>query len=225
MKLENIVPWGRNLTEYREMFLLTEEDFGKKILGCGDGPASFNSEVYAQGGRVVSIDPVYAFSKAQIAARIDAVADEVIAQVRKKRDDFLWERIPSVEALYRIRMDAMEIFLKDFEEGKKQGRYVDASLPKLPFEEELFDLALSSHFLFLYSEHLDGAFHEAAILEMLRVSREVRIFPLVGLDGKISQHLKPVMQRLQKEGYYVAVQKCDYHFQKGADTMLVVRKG
>ena len=55
MKLENIVPWGRNLTEYREMFLLTEEDLGKKILGCGDGPASFNSEVYAGGGRVVSL--------------------------------------------------------------------------------------------------------------------------------------------------------------------------
>ena len=26
MKLENIVPWGRNLNEYRAMFLLDETD-------------------------------------------------------------------------------------------------------------------------------------------------------------------------------------------------------
>lgn len=224
MKLQNIVPWGRNLDEYRAMFLLSEEDLGKKILGCGDGPASFNSEVHARGGSVVSVDPIYIFSKVQIAARIDAVADEVMAQVRKKHNDFLWESIPSIEDLYMLRMHAMEMFLKDFEQGKEEGRYVAASLPELPFEEDSFDLALSSHFLFLYSAHLNGAFHELAILEMLRVTEEVRIFPLVGLDGKISQHLKPVMQKLQNNGYHAMVRKCDYHFQKGADEVLVVKR-
>ena len=34
-----------------------------------------------------------------------------------------------------------------------------------------FDLDLSSHFLLLYSAELDLAYHEAAVLEMLRIAR------------------------------------------------------
>ena len=224
MKLQNIVPWGRNLNEYKAMFSLTPEDLSKRVLGCGDGPASFNAEVTRNGGNVVSVDPVYRFGKEDIALRIEEVADEVMAQVQKNSDAFVWESIASADTLYTIRMKAMEFFLKDFESGKKEGRYIDASLPYLPFEKERFDLALSSHFLFLYSEHLDAAFHERAIQEMLRVAKEVRIFPLVGLDGCKSAHLKPVMKALQEKGYPVEVRKCDYHFQKGADEMLMVER-
>jgi hypothetical protein len=52
MKLENIVPWGRNLSQYVAMFLLTKDDLNAKILGCGDGPSSFNTEVDLNGGSV-----------------------------------------------------------------------------------------------------------------------------------------------------------------------------
>ena len=52
-------------------------------------------------------------------------------------------------------MTAMRRFLADFARGKCEGRYLDASLPDLPFEDNGFDLALSSHFLFLYSEQFD----------------------------------------------------------------------
>ncbi len=45
MKLENVVPWGRSLAEYQAMFALSEEELQKRILGCGDGPASFNAEM------------------------------------------------------------------------------------------------------------------------------------------------------------------------------------
>ena len=63
MKLENIVPWGRSKKEYMEMFNLGKEDvLNKRILGCGDGPSSFNTEVDYDGGRVVSIDPLYAYT-------------------------------------------------------------------------------------------------------------------------------------------------------------------
>jgi hypothetical protein len=30
MKLENVVPWGRSLTEYQAMFALSEEDLQKR---------------------------------------------------------------------------------------------------------------------------------------------------------------------------------------------------
>ena len=33
------------------MFDLSAADLGRRILGCGDGPASFNAELTAQGGR------------------------------------------------------------------------------------------------------------------------------------------------------------------------------
>ena len=42
-KLDQIVPWGRSFDEYVRMFGLTDLDLGKTILGCGDGPASFNA--------------------------------------------------------------------------------------------------------------------------------------------------------------------------------------
>ena len=32
-KLSSVVPWGRNLDEYKEMFLLTDTDMKKKIAG------------------------------------------------------------------------------------------------------------------------------------------------------------------------------------------------
>lgn len=41
--LENIVPWGRSLDEYISMFQLSGKDLDAKILGCADGPASFNA--------------------------------------------------------------------------------------------------------------------------------------------------------------------------------------
>ena len=50
--------------------------------------------------------------------------------------------IPSIEALGRVRMDAMKEFLSDYTAGIKEGRYVDASLPSLPFKDGEFDIAM-----------------------------------------------------------------------------------
>ena len=41
--LDQVVPWGRSFDEYRRMFALTDADLSRVILGCGDGPASFNA--------------------------------------------------------------------------------------------------------------------------------------------------------------------------------------
>lgn len=55
-KLDSVVPWGRNIDEYREMFLLSEMDMKKKIAGFGDGPASFNCQATELGYDVTSFD-------------------------------------------------------------------------------------------------------------------------------------------------------------------------
>ena len=41
------------------------------VLGCADGPASFNAEMHAQGHAVVSMDPVYEFSSEELRGQIE----------------------------------------------------------------------------------------------------------------------------------------------------------
>lgn len=45
-ELDDIVPWGRSFEEYRRMFALSPDDLTGRLLGCGDGPASFNMEYF-----------------------------------------------------------------------------------------------------------------------------------------------------------------------------------
>ncbi len=224
MELENIVPWGRNLSEYVAMFMLTNEDLNSKMLGCGDGPSSFNTEVDLNDGSVVSIDPLYAYSKQEIMQRIDEVTEEVMGQVVKNKDNFVWKIITNTGMLYEMRIEAMTEFLIDYNEGKEEGRYLAEALPNLSFEDEQFDLALSSHFLFLYSEHLDEDFHMKSILEMLRVAKEVRVFPLVDLKGEKSVHVEGVIKGLTSLGFDVNIVKTGYEFQKGGNEMLKITK-
>jgi hypothetical protein len=60
--LDQVVPFGQSLDEYRLMFSLSEEDVAKAIIGIADGPASFNAGMHALGKRVVSVEPLYVFS-------------------------------------------------------------------------------------------------------------------------------------------------------------------
>ena len=182
--LDQVVPWGRSFDEYVRMFALTEDDRTRAIVGCGDGPAGFNAEGTRQGVRVVSCDPVYRFTTGQIRDRIAATYDEIIDQTRRNAAEFVWDAgMGSIEELGDVRMAAMRTFLDDYDAGRSEGRYVDAELPSLPFSDATFDIALCSHFLFLYSEQLGEVFHRAAVREMCRVAEEVRIFPLLALGG------------------------------------------
>jgi len=221
--LENVVPWGRSFEEYVSMFALTQQDLCGRILGCGDGPASFNSELTNRGGQVVSVDPLYRFSCADIRRRIDETSPVVLEQTRQNAGEFVWTSIRSVDELEAVRMSAMEEFLADYPLGLSQGRYVDGELPSLPFADGDFDLALCSHFLFLYSEHLSEDFHLDSIREMCRVARETRIFPLLELGARKSRHVEAVATRLADCGYRVSVETATYEFQRGGNQMMRVR--
>lgn len=219
IEYNSIVPWGRSYTEYVSMFLLSPGFLSQTVLGCGDGPAAFNSVANAFGGNVTSIDPIFHYSKKEIEKRINETFGEVIGQTRANMDKFNWEQFGSVEGLGKIRMKSMTQFLNDFEQGKEEGRYVAAELPKLPFENKAFDLVLSSHFLLLYSDQLNLEFHFDAIDEMLRVGREIRIFPVVDLNSNPSPHLQAIVEKYMGE-----LVKVNYEFQKGGDHMLVIKE-
>jgi SAM-dependent methyltransferase len=222
--LEKIVPWGRSFDEYVAMFCLSKSDLDKRILGCGDGPASFNATLTRRGGHVVSVDPLYRFLAEEIRRRIQETYGQVLEETRKNRHEFIWTSIRSVDELGRLRMAAMEEFLSDYSKGAKQGRYVNRQLPHLPFADEQFDLAVCSHLLFLYSEQLTEDFHIASIRELCRVARQVRIFPLLELGAKISRHLRPVIAGLTAAGYAATIAPVSYEFQRGGNQMLKVKR-
>ncbi|MBJ7900844.1 MAG: SAM-dependent methyltransferase [Cyanobacteria bacterium RI_101] len=165
MQLKNVVPFGRSLDEYRKMFLLTDDDLHSKILGAGDGPASFNAELTALGGNVVSVDPLYQFDAAEIRRRFDEVLPNIIEQIKATPNDWSWSYHRSPDDLRFNRIKTCEMFTNDFELNRGSPRYVKGQLPALDFRDSTFDLALCSHFLFLYSEHFDAMFHLAAIIE------------------------------------------------------------
>jgi hypothetical protein len=207
------------------MFDLTDNDLSGSILGCADGPASFNAEARRRGCQAISCDPLYQFAGDAIQSRIRVTYDRILHQLHQDQTGYIWKIFTSPEELGKARMSTMQRFLQDYTSGKQAGRYIAAGLPRLPFGNRLFDKVLCSHFLFLYSGQFSLDFHCASVLELCRVGREVRIFPLVEMSGVSSAYIKPVTSQLQQLGYRVEFKKVPYEFQRGADTMMQVFSG
>jgi hypothetical protein len=222
--LDQVALWGRSFDEYQRMFALTADDFSLKILGCGDGPASFNAEATRRGAKVTSCDPIYRFDHDRLRERITSTRDMVLDQTRRNATEFVWSTFRSVEDLGQIRTGAMSEFLRDYPVGRAEGRYVAAELPSLPFSDLAFDLGLCSHFLFLYTTQLGEAFHHAAIRELCRVAFEVRVFPLLALGATRSPLFGPVVEALVADGWSVSIESVPYEFQRGGDEMMRVRR-
>jgi hypothetical protein len=203
------------------MFSLSEEDLHRKLLDCAAGPASFQAEARTRGCDVVSCDPLYGFPVDAVRQRIDAAFPDVVELSRQNQDLFRWDRIGSVDELARIRRQAMDLFLADYRSAPA-GRYVDGALPYLPFAGRRFDLALCSHFLFLYSDQFDAQFHTEAIVELARVANEVRVFPLLDMAAQRSPHLDAVLAGLDYREHETAILTVDYEFQRGGNEMLWV---
>jgi hypothetical protein len=220
VQLQDVIPWGRSFDEYRRMFALSGDDLSQSILGCGDGPASFNATGAARGARIVSCDPLYVFTAQDIQRRIHDCSGELVSQLRLHADDYRWDEFRDPEELVLHRLASMRDFLKDFERPESRRRYVAGALPRLPFGDRSFSLALVSHLLFLYSARLDLAFHVAAVEDLLRVAPEVRIFPIVALDGRRSPFVDLVRDACEAAGARCSVRAVPYHFQRGAFEML-----
>jgi hypothetical protein len=222
--IDRVYPWGRTLDEHRRMFALSDDDMRSRILGVADGPASFNAEMTALGRRVVSCDPLYRFGADEIRGRVNATRDVMLRLVRENAGRFVWKEIPSPEALGELRLGAMGLFLEDYEAGKREGRYLDRSLSRLGFEDDAFDIALCSHFLFLYADEFPLQFHIDSALELIRLARDVRIFPLLDLRGEPSRHLDGVNDAMRNRGLQAERQKVNYEFQRGGNEMLRITR-
>ena len=195
---KNIIPnfhykgtWDRSFDEYLDMFNLSEDDLVRDIVDVGGGTASFNARMHQRGMPIISVDPIYRYSEAELRQRIVA-----------------------------FKRQTMEEFCQDFENGKQQGRYVVAALPNLPFPDQHFDLVLSAHLVFFSSANRDLAFHLDAVRELLRVGTEVRIFPIVDVNNSLSRFVLPVIRELKKDGIDSTFESVPYHLQKTGNQML-----
>jgi len=224
VELENVVPLGRSLKEYRLMFDLTDKDLDKQILGVADGIASFNAEMTELGKTVVSVDPIYNFEGKEIIEQFYNVIDSVVNQLKATEEDYIWDIFKSPDEYKQYRIQTLEKFIADYDLGKRESRYILGELPSLDFEDSSFDLALSSHLLFFYSEQLDYGFHLASVKEILRTANEIRIFPLLDLKLNRSVHLDPVICELESQGLSVELRKVDYDMQRGENMMLRIVK-
>jgi len=222
--LDRIIIWGRPFGEYVEMFALSEEDLEKRFLDCASGPASFNASLAMRGGRITSLDPIYCLSSDEITGRINDAYNMLIGQLKENMGDFsMGQYHNSADEYCQVHINAMKEFLYDYNEGLRECRYIHGSLPELPFKDNEFDIALVGNLLFVYSQQLSEEFHIQSIMELCRVSPEVRIYPLMEVGiRKPSRYLDSVLDKLSREGYRAKKVKIQYEFKKGANEMLQI---
>lgn len=58
---------------------------------------------------------------------------------------------------------------------------------------------------------------------MLRVAHEVRVFPLLSLDGVLSLHLTYAKDHFSNHGFDVEIKRVSYEFQRGGNEMLAIK--
>jgi len=195
----------------------------KEARGLWRRTRLLDRELTEQGGSVISFDPIYRFTREDIERRINEVRDTVMEQMRQNLDNYIWKKIKNPDELENLRMSAMKRFPEDYEKGKAEGRYVYHELPdRLPYEDNQFDIGLNSHFLLVYTA-LGYDFHIKAITEMLRVCREIRIFPIVDLDANKTDLISRVIDHFGKN-YRTKIVRTDYEFQKGDNKMFIINK-
>jgi hypothetical protein len=219
-----IVVTPRSLSDYRDMFLLQDDDLlGGPILDCPGGASPFAAQVRARGGTVVSVDPEYHRPLRELVERVRADLERTAAWMAANPGNFDWTYLGSPRAVTRAFELAAELFATDYARGG--SRYVAAALPDLPFPDRRFRLTVSSHLLFSYPAHLDFDAHVAGLLELVRVTAgEVRVYPLVDTVGRPYPRLAEVRAALAGQGVGSEVRTARCAWQPGGDQLLACRR-
>ncbi|MET8776773.1 methyltransferase domain-containing protein [Nocardia sp. NPDC004654] len=214
---------ARSLAEYRAIFELSEADLrGRRILDCPGGAASFAAEAAALDADVTATDPIYARTAAELRELARTETERGSAYAGAHHTRYRWDFYGDPDNLQSVRLSAATRFGADL--TAHPDRYVAAQLPALPFQDNSFDLALSSHLLFTYADRLDADFHLAALLELARVTHgETRLYPLVDHTGHPQDNLVTYLRKsLHDKGIPTTLRPTGYEFHHGATTMLVL---
>jgi len=215
---------GRTFDEYIKMFGLGEDDLSAQtILDCPGGACSFTAEANAKGFSVTAIDCEYGKNSAEFDDICQKELDKISVGFSGAEELFDWSLYGDLAGLLEYRKSAVKAFLLDYK--RHPHHYRHGVLPKLNVEDNQFDIVLSGHFLFLYADRLDLDFHVNAILELVRMARkEVRIYPLIGLDGSPYSQMHALIKKIAEAGYFPEKVDTTYQFLKGSHQFLKVRK-
>lgn len=226
LELSSIAFFGRTLAEYTQFFSLDLVALrGRVVLDVAAGPSSFVAEACRRGIDAVAIDPLYGCTSHALSVHVQLDYARMLEQMRAKPHLLRFRSFTSIDEAEASRRQAAERFLTDYEQHFVHNRYIGAALPHLPFLDRTFDVVLCAHLLFVYAQQLDFSFHFAACRELVRVSRdEVRIHPVVSLDGKPYDGLEQLRSALKSERIESEIVDVDYEFFAGSDRMLVLKR-
>lgn len=218
----------RGYAEYERMFDLSEPVLRRgKVLDVAAGASSFAAEARGKGIDIACADPRYALSVEQIGAEGLAEIEASTDKLARLAHRFDWSYYGSLERHKAGRLASLQLFLEDYAEPLARERYKSDFLPNLSFADDAFSLVLCSHFLFLYREQFDDAFHRAALKELLRVCRpggEVRVYPLLALNWEPYPRLAELMAHIESLGGTCALRKSGLPFIPGSTEMLCIGK-
>lgn len=214
---------SRSVEEYAAFFALDLDALrGRRVLDCSAGAANFVARAARAGIDATAVDPAYALAREQLATISAASNKEGNAIALAHDGRFTWSWYGSVEARAKMRSQALAEFVLDLAEHPQ--RYVAAALPSLPFRDHAFELALCSHLVFTWADQLGREWHRAAIVELCRVAREVRLFPtLMQGAGDPVPFWDELMSDLRPQGLAIERRRVAYEFQVGGNEMLVLR--
>lgn len=194
MMFSKIVTTSRTSSDYLEMFQLQKSSLPRDILSIADGFSSFQAE--NKHLKIISIDPIYRQSPIEMEKIFLQSYQEIQDRIRNGELNYNQEKYPTLEILLKNRQHSFQIFLTDFIR-KREVSYLSEALPSLSFSSKSFDLCLCSHFLFIYDEFFDENFHLQSLLELTRVSREVRIFPTTNFKEVHPTFYHSILKNLQ----------------------------
>lgn len=172
---------------------------------------------------VEACDIAYIFNASELYNKGKDDLNHTIEKMQLSKSNYSWSYFENINHLKKHRIQALKNCVYDMKRHPKS--YKVASLPKIPYGDNEFDILLSAHFLFMYADHFDYRFHKQTINEMLRVTKnEIRIFPIVNLKGERYEKLDEITNYLAKLGCKTEEVKVDYEFQANANTMLKIKK-
>jgi hypothetical protein len=229
LKLDRIAFYGRTLGEYLLMFGINDILCLKRyntILDCPCGASSFVAEANSKHGiQAVGCDPLFDKDVETLSKIGEDDVEYVIQRVSTDPNLYNWDFYSSIEKLREYRELALQKFISNYLTGIKENSYIKAELPRLPFEDNSFDLVLSGHFLFTYSHKLDFLFILSSILELYRVSsKEVRIYPLQQSSLQPYEQMTELLFALEKLKIKYDIVTVPFEFQRGSNKMLLLRR-
>ncbi len=213
--------WIYNLSDYQQIFALTDQDLQKKTLDFASGISSVNAELYAQGQTIVSVDPNYRLSPKDMQVQARQILQDNITYLRQHLDSLPAPHAAFADTLIVQWRHSTEQFIADYELGKKQGRYLTIDYSPFTKLDQTFELLLCTDFLFNSTQSLKSSSQDI-MNELCKLAVEVRIFPLPEVKTTVAAELGPIMLALQNRNFGVEIRAVNYPMRKDANAILRV---